>query len=63
MTLTTYALIAETKAADLYAAGPAYFAHARRVAKNSTFAEDDVTIAAERQRLRDLAVRDPVACN
>ena len=46
---------AETKAASLYAAGPAYIAHARRIAKNSTFAEDDEHLAAERKRLADLA--------
>lgn len=47
--------LSQTKAASLYAAGPAYIAHARRIAKNSTFAEDDEHLAAERKRLADLA--------
>lgn len=43
------------KAASLYAAGPGYIAHARRVLKNSTFAEDDEHVEAERKRLQELA--------
>lgn len=43
------------KAASLYAAGPGYLAHARRVLKNSTFAEDDEHVEAERKRLQELA--------
>jgi DnaJ family protein C protein 2 len=39
----------------LYAAGPGYLAHARRVLKNSTFAEDDVHVEEERKRLQELA--------
>merc|ERR1711939_342987 len=47
--------LSETKLANLYSAGPAFVAHARRVAKNSTFAEDDEIAAAERARLLELA--------
>jgi len=47
--------LSPSKAAQLYAAGPGYILHSRRVAKNSTFAEEDVESAAERKRLQDIA--------
>lgn len=53
--------IAEPKTSQLYAAGPAYVQHARRIEKNATFAEDDEHLEAERQRL--LALQGPSAAD